>query len=546
MPVESKCVPITIPTQDLHSFIFENTNRKFPDDQPIFIDGATKRELTYTDLRDQSKAFGIGLRSLWRWKKGDVLAIFSTNTIDIPPLILGTSWACGVVTPANPTYEVDALTFQLKDSGAKALATIVELLPIAIKAAANAGIPKNRIILLGDQRQGEFKHWRDISDPITTMKWMKGKVNPEKDLAFLVYSSGTTGYPKGVMLSHRNVTSSTLQVLLSEGGNLTWENDSIIAFLPFFHIYGLICLVLQALYSGKKTIVMNRFDLVQFCQLIKDYKITYGYAVPPVILLLAKAPIVDKYDLSTIRCLNCGAAPLTKELVTAIYERLKIPVKQGYGLTETSSVSHILPWHLWQSTIGSVGPLLSNMACKYVDPDGNELPLGQVGEIWLKGPNVMMGYLNNPDATANAITLDGFFKTGDIGYEDENGNLYITDRVKELIKYKGFQVPPAELEGKLMGHPKIDDAAVVGVYDETLASEVPRAYIVPRAGICRKGLEEEVIQYIRERVAQHMRLRGGVRFVDTIPKSLSGKILRRVLRESAVAEAKAAEIPSKL
>jgi 4-coumarate--CoA ligase len=165
----------------------------------------------------------------------------STNTIDIPPLILGTSWACGVVTPANPTYEVDALTFQLKDSGAKALATIVELLPIAIKAAANAGIPKNRIILLGDQRQGEFKHWRDISDPITTMKWMKGKVNPEKDLAFLVYSSGTTGYPKGVMLSHRNVTSSTLQVLLSEGGNLTWENDSIIAFLPFFHIYGLIC-----------------------------------------------------------------------------------------------------------------------------------------------------------------------------------------------------------------------------------------------------------------------------------------------------------------
>jgi 4-coumarate--CoA ligase len=186
------------------------------------------------------------------------------------------------------------------------------------------------------------------------------------------------------------------------------------------------------------------------------------------------------------------------------------------------------------------------MACKYVDPDGNELPLGQVGEIWLKGPNVMMGYLNNPDATANAITLDGFFKTGDIGYEDENGNLYITDRVKELIKYKGFQVPPAELEGKLMGHPKIDDAAVVGVYDETLASEVPRAYIVPRAGICRKGLEEEVIQYIRERVAQHMRLRGGVRFVDTIPKSLSGKILRRVLRESAVAEAKAAEIPSKL
>jgi 4-coumarate--CoA ligase len=184
-----------------------------------------------------------------------------------------------------------------------------------------------------------------------------------------------------------------------------------------------------------------------------------------------------------------------------------------------------------------VGHILPNMSCKYVGEDGNEVPVGETGELWLKGPNVMMGYLNNPAATADSITPDGYFKTGDIGHEDKDGNVFITDRAKELIKYKGFQVPPAELEGKLSGHPKIDDVAVIGVYSDELASEVPRAYVVPKPGVSKDGLEEEIMKYIHERVAQHKRLRGGVRFVTEIPKSVSGKILRRVLKEQAKAEA---------
>jgi len=193
--------------------------------------------------------------------------------------------------------------------------------------------------------------------------------------------------------------------------------------------------------------------------------------------------------------------------------------------------------------------MLPNLTAKYCDEEGNEVPVGQTGELWLKGPTIMLGYLNNPTATANAITPDGYLKTGDVGRQDKDGNVFITDRVKELIKYKGFQVPPAELEGKLMGHEKVDDVAVIGVYDEALVSEVPRAYIVPKAGTNgdEKALAEEISQYLSERVAHHKRLRGGIRFVETIPKSVSGKILRRILKEHAMAEAKtAASIKAKL
>ncbi len=194
-------------------------------------------------------------------------------------------------------------------------------------------------------------------------------------------------------------------------------------------------------------------------------------------------------------------------------------------------------WDTWQTNIGSVGPLLPNQTAKYVDAEDNEVPTGEVGELWIKGPNIFKGYLNNPEGTANALTSDGYFKTGDVGYQDKEGNFYITDRVKELIKYKGFQVPPAELEGKLASHPKIDDVAVIGIYDEEQATEVPRAYIVPASGVeANKETGDEIINWIRDSVSNHKRLRGGVRFVQEIPKSASGKILRRMLKDQALKE----------
>lgn len=282
---------------------------------------------------------------------------------------------------------------------------------------------------------------------------------------------------------------------------------------------------------------MPKFDIEDFCRFVQEEKITFSYVVPPVVLLLSKHPVVEKYDLSSIRMLNSGAAPLTKELVDAVHQRTKLKVKQGYGLSETSPTTHTQPWEVWYSTIGAVGTLLPNMTAKYMSPEEKEVPAGEVGELWIKGPNIFKGYHNNPEATKNALTDDGYFKTGDVGYQDKDGNFYITDRVKELIKYKGFQVPPAELEGLLTSHDKIDDVAVLGIFKKDLATEVPRAYVVPRKGVqAGKELEDEIVQWLSSKVAQHKRLRGGVRFIDEIPKSVSGKILRRVLKVKAQEE----------
>ena len=282
---------------------------------------------------------------------------------------------------------------------------------------------------------------------------------------------------------------------------------------------------------------MSKFDIEQFCAAVQKHRITFTYVVPPIVLLLAKNPTIDKYDLSSLRMMNSGAAPLTQELVEAVHKRLKVPVKQGYGLSETSPTTHTQPWDEWNKTIGSVGRLFPNMTAKYMSPEETEVPAGEVGELWMKGPNIFKGYHNNPEGTKNALTGDGYFKTGDVGYQDKDGNFYITDRVKELIKYKGFQVPPAELEGLLLSHPKINDVAVVGIYSEDQATEVPRAYIVPAPGVeGGRKTEEDIVAWLRAKVANHKRLRGGVRFVDEIPKSASGKILRRVLKLRAQEE----------
>ena len=432
---------------------------------------------------------------------------------------------------------------------------------VAKEAARQAGIPNDRIILVGDNRDSSnvFKHFTAIFNAAGTSRYRRTKVDPRKDLAFLVYSSGTTGLPKGVMLSHENIVSNCLMMKAGEGGNLTWngglegKGDTLVAFLPFFHIYGripknidipkanhcegLTCIMHGAMYNGLTTIIMAQFDLQRFCAIVQEQKVTFAYVAPPVILLLGKQPIVDKYDLSSLRMLNSGAAPLTKELVDTVYKRLKIPIKQGYGLSETSPTTHTQPWDLWDTTIGSVGTLLPNQTAKYMSPDEEEVPIGSVGELWLKGPNIFKGYHNNHEGTRNALTPDGYFKTGDVGYQDKDGNFYITDRVKELIKYKGFQVPPAELEGILISHPMINDVAVIGIYNAEQATEVPRAYVVPKPEV-EVGPEtsRDIIEWLQAKVANHKRLRGGVRYVDEIPKSASGKILRRMLKEKAKRE----------
>jgi 4-coumarate--CoA ligase len=505
----------------------------------------TERTYTFGQVRETAITFGKGLKAVWEWRKNEVIALFTPNCIDTPAIIWGTHWAGGIVSPANPAYTADELAFQLKDSGAKALVTQKPLLDVARKAAKMVGMDEEMIILIGDDKDEtvRFKHFTSIRNIAGTSRYRRTKVNPDKDLAFLVYSSGTTGHPKGVMLSHTNIVADIIMNQIGEEGNVGWKGEQdghgekVLAFLPFYHIYGLTCLIHQAMCSGWTLVVMAKFDLEAFCAAIQRHKIKFAYVVPPVVLLLSKNPIIDNYDFTSLRMMNSGAAPLTKELVDAVYKRLKIPVKQGYGLSETSPTTHLQKWGDWSEAIGSVGKLLPNQVAKYVNEEGVEVPAGEVGELWIKGPNIFKGYLNNEVGTKNALTDDNYFKTGDVGFQDKKGNFYITDRVKELIKYKGFQVPPAELEGLLASHPKIDDVAVIGLYIKDQATEVPRAYVVPAPGVeASPKTEKEIVDWLTSKVAAHKKLRGGVRFVDEIPKSASGKILRRMLKVKALEE----------
>ncbi|KAK1769742.1 hypothetical protein QBC33DRAFT_531838 [Phialemonium atrogriseum] len=549
MPYPSSFPPVSIPDLDLWTFLFERKDKPFPSSKEILTDAETGRTYTFSGLKHASHEFGKGLKARWGWKKGDVLALYTPNSIDSAVVTLGAIWAGGIVSPANPLYTVDELAFQLKDSSAKGLVTQRPFLETARKAAKSAGIPGNRIILIGDRRDetGKFRHFCSIRSTSYTGWYAKARIDPKKDLALLVYSSGTTGIPKGVCLSHHNIVANLVQYSYMDGrhylpfGGIDGKGDKQLGAIPLFHIYGLVCCVLGPIFFGWQVVLMEKFDLEKALQTIQNYGLTFMYIPPPIVLAFGKHPLVDKYDLSTLKVLHSAAAPLTRELTEAVWERLKIPVKQGFGLSETSPICHIQSPDEWAKYIGSVGKLVPNMEAKIVDEDGNEVAEGEPGELWLKGPNVFQGYLNNPERTREAFSPCGYFKTGDIFSRDKWGNYYCVDRLKELIKYKGFPVPPAELEGLLITHKDVADVCVIGVEDKELATEVPRAYVVLSQGVeASEEKAKELAEWMAKKVAPHKKLRGGIRFVDQVPKSPSGKILRRILRDQVRKEERAA------
>ncbi|KAB8299031.1 hypothetical protein EYC80_001162 [Monilinia laxa] len=476
---------------------------------------------------------------------------FSENNIDTPITMWGTHYVGGVVSPANPAYSKKELAHHLRDSGARIIVTTkvgLGRVREAVKELEMEGTEKRNVEILvqGESLEGE-RGIRDVFVEGSDGDGIEGRavIDPERDLAYLVYSSGTTGLPKGAMLTHRNVVANLMQVASSEGKMVRWDRDRILSVLPFFHAYGLQCLVHLPCYLGIPTIVMPSFVLSTFLSLIQKFKITYTYVAPPIILHLAKNPIVDEYDTSTLKGIVAGAAPLSKELIYMVRDRLGVGVRQAYGLSETSPVTHIQLEY--DNGLGSVGPPLPNQTIKFMSPTHHEVPIGQEGEVWISGPNVFLGYHNNPEATKACLVVPSpsspspnseysFFKTGDIGYRDARGNMYITDRVKELIKYKGFQVAPAELEGVLLEHEWVEDCCVVGVFDRERETEVPMGFLVGRRdGVGGKSYGDEegrqVVKWLEDKVADYKSLRGGVRWVERIPKSASGKILRRVFKE---------------
>jgi acyl-CoA synthetase (AMP-forming)/AMP-acid ligase II len=341
------------------------------------------------------------------------------------------------------------------------------------------------------------------------------------DTALLPYSSGTTGRPKGVMLTHRNLLAEALAWIALDP---IAEDEVVVVVFPFFHVAGCVHLNLF-LASGITLVTMPRFDFVTFLRLLQDYRATRTAVAPPVLLALSQQPMVDEFELSPLRLIHWGAAPLSESVVRACRERLGCQVKQMYGLTEATAQTHMVATAAADRP-GSGGPPNPGMVCKIVDVvTGDELEPHQTGEILVRGPQVMQGYLHNPDATATAIDAAGWLHTGDVGYADEDGWIFVVDRIKELIKYKGYQVAPAELEAVLLSHPAVADAAVIPSPDEA-AGEVPKAFVVAKA----ETSADELMAFVAERVAPYKKVRR-LEFIDAIPKSSTGKILRRVLVE---------------
>lgn len=524
MSFRSPFPDVDIPALSVYDFLFGSIEEADLD-RPALIDGPTGAVTDYRTLIAQVDgiagalaARGIGV--------GDVVGLLSPNVPAFAAVFHGILRSGATATTINALYTAADIVKQLEDSGAKALLTVSPLLPQAAEAAAAVGIPADLLIVL-DGAEGhpslrdllaEGAHAPDVS------------FDPATHLAVLPYSSGTTGRPKGVMLTHRNLVANVCQINPRMG---IGRDDRVLAVLPFFHIYGMTVLLNAALSKRATLVTMPKFDLVEFLTLISERKCTYIFIAPPVAVALAKHPLVDQYDLSSIHTVFSGAAPLDKVLGGAVAARLGCNVRQGYGMSEMSPVSHAIPFYDNDTELDSVGFTVPNMECKIVDPatgEEVEYPTGdgvsEPGELWCKGPNIMAGYLGNDAATAETLDADGYLHTGDIATVDAHGAVRIVDRLKELIKYKGYQVPPAELEALLLTHPQIADAAVIGVSDED-GEEVPKAFVVrqPDSSLT----EDEVIGFVAERVSPYKKVRQ-VQFIDIVPKSAAGKILRKDLR----------------
>jgi acyl-CoA synthetase (AMP-forming)/AMP-acid ligase II len=504
---------VEIPDVTITEYVLREATRV--PDRPALIDGPSGRTYTYGQLSGAIHAFAGGLQARGLGP-GSTIALMSPNIPEFAIVFHGAAVAGVAVSTVNPTYTAEEVAFQLKDSGSTLLITIAMFAETAVTAAKDSGVEE--VLIIGDPPEGLAPFTALMGNPIAQVD-----VDPGEQIVVLPYSSGTTGFPKGVMLTHRNLVANLVQC---EDALSVEDGEVVLAVLPFFHIYGMQVLMNFFLSRGSTIVTVPRFDLEQSLELIQQHRITRLFAVPPIVLALAKHPIVDKFDLSSLKQVFSGAAPLGAELAQEAAARIGCEVVQGYGMTEMSPVSHVT--RMGDFKPGSCGVTVANTECRIVDAEGGEdQGVGAVGELWVRGPQVMKGYLNNPEATAQTIDGDGWLHTGDVAFIDDDGHMTIVDRVKELIKYKGFQVAPAELEALLLTHPGIADAAVVGVPDDE-AGERPRAFVVVREGAHVSA--EDITVFTGEHVATYKVIHDVV-FTDAIPKSASGKILRRLLRD---------------
>ncbi|PGH26434.1 hypothetical protein AJ80_01932 [Polytolypa hystricis UAMH7299] len=544
MPFASPFPNLDIPKVDLLSYLFPAD--KTPSDTPIWIDAHNPSNyLTPKQLLGWVKRLGVGLEKLGT-QKGDAIVIFTPNHIFVPVAYLGIAGTGRVFSGLNPGYTVLETAHQLRNTGAKAVFVHPSLAETALKAAKQIGLSSDRVFLfsdepnapahgiqdwrsmLGSQEEGDRYQWHRMSEDEATTT-----------LATVNYSSGTTGLPKGVSVSHFNVLANLEQTMFMrfhEIKNRTPERW--LGFLPLYHAYGQLYTIVMALRLEIPVYIMKQFHYEDFLGVIERFRITNLQIAPPILIMLSKRSETSKYDLSSLTHILCGAAPLSKELQNEVANRFKVQINQGWGMTETVAGAHHVPGGIRDSS-GSVGQLFPNCECKLVDDDGKEVAPGEPGEMYIRGPQVCIGYWRNKAATEEAISPDGWLKTGDVAIVSKEGWFWIVDRKKELIKVNALQVAPAELEAVLLENDDVADAAVVGI---TLNDEEwPRAYVHLKDHAKGKVTADDIHKFMKNRVAKHKRLVGGIAFVDEVPKLPSGKIVRKLLKEWSKRDAVAME-----
>ncbi|OQV06756.1 hypothetical protein CLAIMM_11283 [Cladophialophora immunda] len=554
MPYESRW-PLSPPHVSIPSFLFGSPTEKLSDTEKILLDWRRPEThyFSLNTLREWSKRFAAGLTAAGV-QKGDRLMLVSGNNFWTPVVVLGTLMAGGIYNSANPAGTARELAYQLRDSEPRFVFAAENCLATTKDAAKFAGVDNTRIYLFEElsahfdtaSRQQEqsandtVPHWEALittSEVGAAFKWEEyTSAEMASRTAILIYSSGTTGLPKGVEVTHHNLVTTATQLMMTQLSDPSVQERRALCVLPMYHGLGLVYFVFVAVKARLQTYTMQRYNLHDMLSCIDHFKITELLLVPTILLAIAKAPEArnGKYNLSSVKKVVAGAAPIGME-VTKQFEELwsgRLRVRQAWGMSEFPCIGTC--WNESQSdgpSSISVGELVPGATAKLIMEDGTEeLRANAPGELWIRGPNVMKGYWRKPKETAETKTSDGWLKTGDIAYRDENGKWYIVDRRKELIKVRGAQVAPAELEALLLEHPQILDAAVIGIKTAS-EDEDPRAYVVPR----KDGAitEQEVVDFVASKVSKFKRLTGGVIFLPSIPKNQSGKILRRELRDRA-------------
>lgn len=475
-------------------------------DKHAVVESETGRTLTYGQLIEGVDRVAAGL-SQAGLEPGQPLAIALANCIDFLLAWFGALRAGAWVMPISPLHSPAEMEMQIRDAGARYALT-------AHERAADLSAIVDHVFVPGG-------NWNDIVGCLAPPPSLRTSA---EHLAVMPYSSGTTGRPKGVMLTHFNLVSNLRQF---SGAVPLRTEDVMVNIAPLYHATGLSFLT-GILGVGGTMVLMRKFELETWLALNERYRATLLFGPPPVVLAVAKSPLWDKFRLDSLQWMLCGAAPLGADLQESFERRTGLLLRQGYGMTESTSPTSLSPTDPAKRKLGSCGHLLPSCEARVVDiVDGRELAAGETGEIWLRGPHIMKGYWNQPEATKQAMPGDGWMRTGDIGYFDPDGCVFIVDRLKEFIKYKGYQVAPAELEDVLQSHPGVQDAAVIGAPDE-VAGEIPMAFVVTKENFVPDATE--LMQYAAARVAPYKKIRA-VEFVAEIPKSPTGKILRRVLKE---------------